>query len=57
MLFGTLIPGKPYPITNTRVIDNTIGSDEFGPVANWPGNQPGNVWSGNTTTDGVVLPG
>ncbi|MDB4953887.1 MAG: hypothetical protein JWO36_1456 [Myxococcales bacterium] len=55
MLFGTLIPGKPYGITNTRVIDNVITSQEFGPVANWPADQAGNTWSGNRSPDGASI--
>jgi hypothetical protein len=55
MLFGTFIQGKPYGITNTRVLNNVIDSDEYGPVGDWPGDQAGNVWSGNVRANGQVI--
>jgi hypothetical protein len=53
--FFSLQPGKPYGITNTRIVDNVLGSSEYGPVANWPSGQAGNVWSGNTTPSGTPI--
>lgn len=55
MLFGTFIQGKPYGITNTRVLNNVIDSDEFGPIGDWPGNQAGNVFSGNVRANGQPI--
>lgn len=40
--------GKPYDVLNTRILNNTFGSWEYGMVANWMGDRDGNVWSGNT---------
>ncbi|GIH07378.1 hypothetical protein Rhe02_54450 [Rhizocola hellebori] len=53
--FFSLQPGKPYGITNTRIVDNVLGASEYGPVANWPASQAGNVWSGNTTPGGTPI--
>jgi hypothetical protein len=53
--FFSLQPGKPHGITNTRIIDNVLGTSEYGPVANWPASQKGNVWSGNTTPSGEPI--
>ncbi|GIH09468.1 hypothetical protein Rhe02_75350 [Rhizocola hellebori] len=50
--FYSLQAGKPYGITNVRMVDNVLGASEFGPVANWPAAQKGNTWSGNTTPGG-----
>lgn len=55
MMFGTLIAGKPYGVTNTSIVDNMIDSSEYGPVANWPSNQAGNVFTGNHTLSGALI--
>lgn len=55
MLFGTFIQGKPFGITNTRVLNNVLDSDEYGPVGDWPGDQAGNVWSGNVRANGQPI--
>jgi hypothetical protein len=55
LMFGTMMAGKPYGITNTRIVDNVISSDEYGPVANWPQGQAGNVWTGNKEPNGSLI--
>lgn len=55
LFFDSLSPGKPFGITNTTVTDNVLSSEEYGPVANWPSNQAGNVWSNNRTPGGTVI--
>jgi hypothetical protein len=55
MMFASLTSGKPYGITNVRVTDNVISSSEYGPVANFPTSQAGNVWSGNRAPNGSAI--
>lgn len=37
------------------VASRTFGPSEYGPVANFPKNQSGNVWSGNKRDTGQVI--
>ena len=55
LMFASLVSGKPYGITNTRVIDCIFGPSEYGPVANFPRSQAGNVWSGNRLASGAAI--
>ncbi len=55
LMFASLVSGKPYGITNTRVIDCAFGPSEYGPVANFPRSQAGNVWSGNRLASGAAI--
>jgi hypothetical protein len=55
LMFASKVNGKPYGITNTRVIDCIFGPSEYGPVANFPKTQAGNVWSGNRLASGTPV--
>lgn len=55
LFFDTKTPGKPYAITNLEVRDNVISCDEYGPVANFPATQAGNIWSNNRGPDGRII--
>jgi hypothetical protein len=55
LMFASLVSGKPYGITNTRVIDCIFGPSEYGPVANFPKNQSGNVWTNNKRDTGQTI--
>jgi hypothetical protein len=55
LMFASLVSGKPYGITNTRVNNCIFGPSEYGPVANFPKNQSGNVWSGNKRDTGQTI--
>lgn len=56
IMFASLVSGKPYGITNTRVLNCIFGPSEYGPVANFPSSQAGNVWSGNKRENGTTVP-
>ena len=55
LMFASLVAGKPYGITNTRVVDCIFGPSEYGPVANFPRTQAGNLWTGNRMWTGATV--
>ena len=55
LMFASLVSGKPYGITNTRVVDCVFGPSEYGPVANFPRTQSGNLWTGNRMWTGAAI--
>jgi hypothetical protein len=65
--YGGSSRNKPFSdgAMNNRFIDNVFGRGDtpvsqdcakYGPVGDYDRSKPGNVWSGNKFTDGVVIP-
>ncbi len=62
--YGGSTRGKPFSagVNNIRFINNVFGRGSsgncgvWGPITSFDSNAPGNVWSGNTWTDGKPVP-